>query len=89
MPIEILDQSVEIFSCSRVVIAPHLKTLEEIPKTVKPLTDDELYKEYPAEEEVNNNDPTEAKENPSTDTNETNVKIPKDSTHDANEKKVN
>lgn len=87
MVIEKLDRSVEQVSRSRVVLAQRPKNLGEVQKTVKPLTDTERYMGFPAAEEVNNNNLTEAKGKRSTDTNKQEKDKQKESTHDANEKR--
>lgn len=50
------------------MIAARSKTVEEAQKTIKRLSEEERDMGYLAAEEVNNNDLTEPKEKPSTDT---------------------
>lgn len=57
--IEKIDSSVERVSSSEVELAPRSKTVEEVQKTVKRLTDAESDVGYPAPEVVHNNDITD------------------------------
>ena len=53
------DRSVERVSRSRVVLAPKPRTLDEVQRSVRPMTDEELIpEEYPVQEGINARDVT-------------------------------